>query len=284
MPTIVILGAGQFGQTAATLLNTNELQLLAYADNNPRLQNTFYGKVPILSVEQAIVLQPDLALVGVTDPDRTIQLRNQALACGFQGRFLLLSELYNQFDIRSATLIRLAARIEEASVPGAIAELGVYQGDLARKLNALFPQRSLYLFDTFTGFDHRDIIIESGHGYSQAQENEFSNTTMEKVLSRLPYPAQAIYRKGYFPDTITGLDTIRYALVSLDADLYMPIFSGLEYFYPRLNSGGIILLHDFNNSRFQGSHQAVRDYEKKQGTLPLIPLCDLHGSAVIIHP
>ena len=76
----------------------------------------------------------------------------------------------------------------------------------------------------------------------------------------------------------------RFCLVSLDADLYAPILSGLIFFYPRLVPGGMILLHDYNNERFRGARQAVEEFEKQYGRLCLVPLCDLHGSAVIVKP
>ena len=91
-------------------------------------------------------------------------------------------------------------------------------------------------------------------------------------------------RKGFFPETTKGLEENRYQFVSLDADLYSPILAGLEYFYPRMCRGGVILLHDYNNARFQGAKLAVKHYEQSNGSLLLIPLSDLHGSAVIIHP
>lgn len=284
MKTIIILGAGQFGRTARLLLNTSHLRLLAYGDNNTRLWNTVLDQVPVCSVEQAVAMEPELALIGVTDRARTEALREQALAAGFHGDFLLLGDLYTQFDIRSATLFRLAERILQTQVPGAVAELGVYKGELAWKLNALFPDRPLYLFDTFEGFDARDIAAEASSGYSRAAEGDFSDTSAEAVLARLSHPEQAIIRKGFFPDTAAGLSDVRYAFVSLDADLYAPILAGLEYFYPRLNPGGVILLHDYNNTRFRGAGQAAAAYEAAHQRLPLVPLCDLHGTAVILRP
>ncbi|MDO4328763.1 MAG: TylF/MycF/NovP-related O-methyltransferase [Lachnospiraceae bacterium] len=284
MNTIVILGAGQFGRTAASLLNTNHLKLLAFGDNNPKLQGTSIQQVPVLSVEQAVQLKPDYLLTGVIDEVRSGQLRSQAVAAGFQGTWILLGDLYRQLDVRSATLFRLASRILQGNVPGDIAELGVYQGDLAWKLNAWFPGRRLYLFDTFEGFDVRDISIEQDLSCSKAQEGDFSDTSEAFVLKRLPHPETAVIRKGYFPDTAKGLEENRYAFVSLDADLYAPILAGLTYFYPRLSPGGMILLHDYNNERFRGARQAVEDFESKSGSLSLVPLCDLHGSAVIVHP
>lgn len=284
MRTIIILGAGQFGRACANLLNASELRLLAFGDNNTRLHRRMSDSIPVVSVEQAVAMKPHLILLGVTDKERTEQLRSQALDAGFKGEFLFLSQFCQYFDIRSATLCRIAAHISQKQIPGCIAELGVYKGDLACRLNALFPKHTLYLFDTFEGFDFRDIRKEHKMNYSGAREGDFSDTSDAAVLARLPYPFQAVIRKGYFPDTACGLEDIRYALVSLDADLYAPVFSGLQYFYPRLSKGGMILLHDYNNERFRGVKQAVDDYEKEYGDLFLIPLCDLHGSAVILHP
>ncbi|MCD8018297.1 MAG: class I SAM-dependent methyltransferase [Clostridiales bacterium] len=284
MQTIVILGAGQFGRACAPLLNTSYYQLLAYGDNSPKLQGTFIENIPVLPISEAIACQPDCALIGLTDSDRTKALEQQARSYGFQGTILFLRDLYQLLDIRSATLWRMAKRIQEQSIPGNIAELGVYKGDLAWKLNLLFPDRSLYLFDTFEGFDKRDVEQESAHSFSRAQKGDFSDTDKSAVLARLPYPDKAVIRKGFFPDTANGLEEISYAFVSLDADLYAPILAGLHYFYPRLHQGGTLLLHDYNNPRFRGAHQAVEDYEKEKGHLLLVPLCDLHGSAVIMKP
>lgn len=284
MNTLIILGAGQFGKACASLVNTAHTKLLAFGDNSPALQGNFLEQVPILSIEEAVHLDSDYALIAVTDQTRTSQLQSQAAEAGFRGNFLLLRELYQRFDIRSATLHRMADRLIQQKIMGDIAELGVYQGDLAWQLNALFPERRLHLFDTFEGFDSRDIKKEQQQGFSRAREGDFSDTNLSYVLDRLPHPGQAVFHKGFFPDTTAGLENCRFALVSLDADLYAPILAGLEYFYPRLNPGGMILLHDYNNRRFHGAAQAVMDYEKAHDFLPLVPLCDLHGTAVIIHP
>lgn len=289
MKTFIILGAGQFGRTSSALFNTNYFQLLAFGDNNETLWGTTYThplglEIPILSVENSCMLQADYALIGVIGKTRSEELKKQAIAAGFLGTFLTIEEFYQMLDIRSGTLLRIAARLCEQNLDGNIAELGVYKGDTAWKLNALFPQEKLYLFDTFEGFDTRDITEENKHGYSRAKKEEFADTNLEDVLHRLPYPEQVIIRKGFFPDTAQDLKDCRYQLVSLDADLYAPTLAGLEYFYPRLVSGGIILLHDYNNERFRGAKQAITEYESIHGPLLLIPLCDLHGSAVIIHP
>jgi len=57
--------------------------------------------------------------------------------------------------------------------------------------------------------------------------------------------------------------------------------NGLKYFHPRLSKGGCILLHDYNSTQFPNVKEAVNDFSK-EWDIKIIPLCDLHGSAVII--
>ncbi len=286
MKKLVIVGAGQFGRSVIGLINRNNYDIIGFADNSEKLQghdlDTPLGSVAVYSMADAVAKKPDVMLISVTDSKRGRQLEEQILGLSYDGTITFLRDLYQMLDVRSATLARIVDRIHHLNIPGAIAELGVYKGDTAWQLNALFPNRNLYLFDTFEGFDPKDIEAEISGDFSRAQEGDFADTSLEYVMNRMAYPDQIDVRKGYFPGTAAGLEEETYALVSLDADLYAPILAGLEYFYPRLSTAGMILLHDFNNTRFRGAKQAVLDYEAAHGPLLLVPLCDLHGTAVIV--
>lgn len=288
MQTLIILGAGQFGRSFVSLINRNYYDLLAFGDNNSSLWDTdittALGPMQVISVEQAAGLQPDLMLIAVSGAERSQALMQQAKDNGYQNQFLMLPDLYHTLDIRSATLHRMAERITAQQVPGSIAELGVYKGDIAWQLNTLFPDRELLLFDTFEGFDEKDVLTERENNYSRAEVTNFSDTSVEYVRNRLPFPKQASFHQGYFPQTAEVLDDSSFALVSLDTDLYEPILAGLQYFYPRLSKGGMILLHDYNNTQFRGCKEAVHQYETEHGPLLLVPLSDLHGTAVIVKP
>lgn len=275
----MILGAGQMGKAARNLLNLNRMELVAIGDNNPKVWD-YDAEIQILPVAEALQANPDRVLVGVLDDERTGQLIHQARSLGYQGRIMALGDVYSTFDLRAATFRRLADRITENGIDGALAELGTYRGDFAWQLNERFPDRRLYLFDTFDGFDERDIRVERQVSSSRAAAHDFSNTRDRDVLARMPYEDQVVIRKGFFPETAQGLEE-RFALVSIDVDLYAPTLAGLEYFYPRLVRGGAILLHDYNSLQFDGVRKAVEEYERRHGMLPLIPLSDLHGTAVI---
>ncbi|MGA7158427.1 MAG: TylF/MycF/NovP-related O-methyltransferase [Acidobacteriaceae bacterium] len=176
--------------------------------------------------------------------------------------------------------IRLAAeRIIRKNIPGAVAELGVYRGDLACALNWLFPDRTLYLFDTFEGFSEKDLSVEQKANHSQAAVGDFQNTNVDLVLSRMTHPEKVVVRKGYFPSTLKGLED-SFVFVSLDVDLYQPTASGLEYFYPRLIKGGCMFIHDYNNRRYMGVRSAVDEFVDATGA-SLVQLPDFAGTVVL---
>ena len=185
----------------------------------------------------------------------------------------------NYFDyIRIATLELVSSEIRKKGIQGNVAELGVYKGKFARYINEYFPDRTLYLFDTFKGFDERDIEEEKQQRYSTGNQN-FSDTSIQKVMDIMPHPANCKPIKGFFPEAAEGIED-KFVFVSLDTDLYAPIYNGLEFFYPRLSKGGYIFIHDFNNDAYKGARQAVEDFALKWN-INYTPIPDSCGTAVI---
>lgn len=187
---------------------------------------------------------------------------------------------------RFGTLTLIIEEIKNNKIPGELAELGVYRGDFSKCMNEKFPDKKLYLFDTFEGFDYRDMENDIRGGYTLKEWfdswDNFKYTYIDLVLEKMKYKEQCIIKKGYFPDTIPK-EEVKYALVSLDCDLYDPILAGLRYFYPRISEGGYIMVHDYNQSdHLKGVKEAVKDYEKEIGErLIKVPIPDVCGTMVI---
>ena len=180
-------------------------------------------------------------------------------------------DLSNDY-VRLATLELLCRRLTD--VPGAAAELGVYRGFFARCINRLLPERKLYLFDSFAGFAEDTRATKS---FQAAHRN----TAIEKVLAIMPYPEKIIVKSGFFPESLGGLEE-RFCLVSLDVDFYRTTLEGLRYFWPRLEKGGYLLLHDWGSPMLPGVKQALADFEEESGgSIPAVPLCDVGGSLIL---
>jgi len=182
--------------------------------------------------------------------------------------------------VRFSSLELVSNEIYEKNIQGNVAELGVYRGDFAQHINESFPDRKLYLFDTFDGFDKRDIVVEERKLYSKAKENEFRFDNIDNILSKMKHKEICKIMKGYFPETAKGLKD-EFVFVSIDVDLYEPIYNGLKYFYPRLKNGGYIFVHDFNNIEFSGVKKAVKKYSE-ENKIPYFTLSDGCGSVVLM--
>jgi O-methyltransferase len=182
--------------------------------------------------------------------------------------------------LRVSSLELIANEIYTNNVSGNAAELGVFRGDFAKIINIAFPDRKLYLFDTFEGFAEKDIKIEDKVKNSETAQ-DFSNTNVELVLDKMKHRENCIVKKGYFPQTAEGVEDT-FAFVSIDADLYEPIYNGLCYFYPRLVRGGYIFVHDYNDGKtYIRVKEAVKKY-RGENNISYFPLSDNQGSAVIM--
>lgn len=179
-----------------------------------------------------------------------------------------------------------AERLKRMEVPGAFAELGVYKGESARILHAMDPDRIFYLFDTFEGFAGKDLENETGEAATYTTRN-FADTSLEKVRRNIGGNSNIIFCPGYFPDSAVSFfgkgaaeKTPTFALVNIDADLYNPTKAGLEYFYPLLSSGGVIIVHDYTN-KWEGVRKAVDEFSL---TIPEWPVevPDVDGTVMII--
>ncbi len=170
-------------------------------------------------------------------------------------------------------------RIKREGIPGSFAELGVYKGETARIIHRMNPERTLHLFDTFEGFPGSDLKGETGEAATYSAER-FSDTRPEKVRKKIGGNENIVFHPGHFPETAVGIESETFAFVSIDADLYQPIATGLAFFYPRLSPGGVIIVHDYND-KWEGAMRAVDEFIQN---IPesLVPLPDMESSVMII--
>ena len=180
--------------------------------------------------------------------------------------------------MRFMALILNIGQLQQECIPGDLAELGVWKGNSAAILAhfASLSGRRLFLFDTFEGFDRRDLA-----GVDLSQNRDFSDTSIDLVRETVGHPEVTTYLKGFFPDTIT--DEVRerqYAMVHIDCDLYLPMKAALAFFYPRMPCGGMLILHDYSSGTWEGATRAIDEFCKERSEhVSLWP--DKSGTAMI---
>lgn len=111
----------------------------------------------------------------------------------------------------------------------------------------------LHVVDTFEGhldrqLSDRDLPLQRG---------KFQQTSYDDVRSYLSTFANVRVHKGDATQLIGEWPERRYALLHLDVDLYEPTRRCLEYFAPRLASGGVIVLDDYGAPTCPGVAQAA---------------------------
>ena len=179
-------------------------------------------------------------------------------------------------------------RLKRDGVPGDFAELGVYKGESAKILHLMDPSRTFHLFDTFEGFKEEDLKDETGEAATYTTRS-FADTSMEAVKRYLGDEGKFVFHVGRFdfaapsltPSPNWGRDGVgAFALVNLDADLYNPTKAGLEYFYPLLSPGGVIIVHDYTY-KWPGIKRAIDEFVS---TIPEPPVMvpDMDGSVMIV--
>jgi Macrocin-O-methyltransferase (TylF) len=192
--------------------------------------------------------------------------------------FLRGQRMNNAGDLTRFYLFNLILeQIQKEGLDGNLAELGVYKGNTAVLLAsfARTQQRTVYLFDTFEGFPKADI-----HGIDALRPTLFEDTSIERVKSLVGVEGTE-YVVGYFPESTAAISSnLSFCLVHVDCDLYAPMKSALEYFYPRLVPGGFFVLHDYSSLHWDGVEKAIDEFwDGKLETV--VPIPDKSGTVVV---
>lgn len=250
-----------FGATASAETIYEEIKkkynIVAFVDNDASKQGEGMGGIPIVSPSNIESLFWDEIIIVSTSAMEAI--KKQLLEMGIPERKINTRYVDLRVIPRRKFCEDFASVIYSKNIFGCIAEAGVFQGEFAAVMNENFPDRKLYLFDTFEGFDQRDVVIEEKHQYSDAKAGYLNITSEILVLNKMPHPENCIIKKGYFPKTTCGIDE-KFCYVNLDMDLYKPTLEGLRFFYPLMVEGGIITIHDYFSQGYEGVNAALEEF------------------------
>ena len=136
-------------------------------------------------------------------------------------------------------------------------------------------EKKLFLFDTFAGMPATD------KNRDLHREGDFSDTSAEQVTAFIDAPNVAVLRKGYIPDTFSGLESHRIAFAHIDLDIYRSVIDSLKFIWPRLSSGGSIVFDDYGFPSCPGALQAVDEFFARTVAHPL---CLHTGQALVFKP
>jgi hypothetical protein len=164
------------------------------------------------------------------------------------------------------------------SVTGDVAECGVFRG------RTLIPM-ALYLaqngspkhvlgFDSFEGFDDA-VNVDVRMGGMRSKDRHvaaFNETSLELVQAKLTRFGlrNATLVKGFFRDTLDHHAERRFSFVHLDCDIYQSYKECLPFFYPRMNTGGIVVLDEYKDPHWPGCTKAVDEFLADKPEKPVL--------------
>lgn len=243
MKKIIIFGCGRLGRNLyRELFSWDDLEVVAFVDNY------YSGDIEGIRVykpDELKNLEYDVICIAAT---AAAPIMKQLQELGVDRWKMNTSFLMNEgVGAREIFLNELAGEMLRKGIKGSVAEAGVFKGEFASLINSVFNNRKLYLFDTFEGFDERDKCFETVQAENSLENTSyFKETSIEQVMSKMKYPENVIIKKGYIPETFGGVED-DFCFVNLDLDLYQPTFEALRFFYPKISTGGGILIHDYFN-------------------------------------
>lgn len=170
-------------------------------------------------------------------------------------------------------------------VKGDVIETGVWRGGAMMFAKAVLMKhgdldRKIWCADSFEGLPRqfgKDIEIGadpdlSGSTYLAVdQKDVMSNFEMFGLLDQ-----NVKFLKGWFHDTLPNAPIDTLSVVRLDGDLYESTMNALQNLYPKIASGGFLIIDDYQS--WKGCKQAVDDYRKTHKIDIPIELIDQHGA------
>jgi O-methyltransferase len=150
---------------------------------------------------------------------------------------------------------------------GDIVECGCWRGHSAHMISVLATQHAFkgvfHIFDSFEGLS----------GLTQEDRSERYNLSKEQIEDQARWfacPEDVVKAnlsefsfiktyKGWVPDRFSEVADRQFSFVHIDLDLYKPIADSIEFFYPRMLKGGIMVFDDYGSARFPGAKKAIDD-------------------------
>jgi len=104
-------------------------------------------------------------------------------------------------------------------------------------------RKPFHLFDTFAGLP--ESSAKDRNVYTGKSKPQYA-CSLDSVHEYLRNYANLHFYQGLFPETAAPVADRKFCFVHIDVDLYTSTLACLEFFYPRLVPGGILLSHDYS--------------------------------------
>jgi hypothetical protein len=129
---------------------------------------------------------------------------------------------------------------------------------------------TMHLYDSWNLL-RKEELLESEYNIIGKYNDNCLNRTKENLIE---FEDNLVYHIGYIPESFETSRQIDGSMIYLHIDLNSakPTYDALQFFYPKLISGSVILFDDYGWEGFEDTKEIIDDYfANKQGILMKLP-------------
>jgi O-methyltransferase len=160
---------------------------------------------------------------------------------------------------------KVAVALDQRGVPGDFIEAGIWRGGAVILMRALIeaygmPGRRVFAADSFEGIPKNErgrndpVDLWADRWIAPLDEVKQNIARFGLLDDRI------IFVRGFFADSLKTLSAEQFSLIRLDSDSYDSVETSLEYLYPLLSKGGVVIIDDWH---LDGCKAAVADYRSR---------------------
>lgn len=174
-----------------------------------------------------------------------------------RGRFFMLHQFAN-------------IALDQIAGQGDFAECGCWRGHSAFMLARILERRGIsdfHIFDSFEGLSEyatEDLgtLTPADEDVAEIRRRHFA-ADFQAVQSTLSAFDFIHFYKGWIPERFPEVEDRQFKFVHIDVDLYHPYVDSIEFFYPRLLDGGVMVFDDYGSAGFPGARKAVDELAQR---------------------
>jgi len=128
-------------------------------------------------------------------------------------------------------------------------------------------KNKFYIFDSFEGglpdlSSEDESLLQEMSDKEVSEKKSYFKSSERHVRNVLKDFEFIEIFNGWIPKTFHHVEDKKFQFVHLDVDLYEPTRDSLNFFYPKLVQGGIMICDDYNFSSFPGAKKAWDNFFK----------------------
>lgn len=147
---------------------------------------------------------------------------------------------------------------------------------MAVKAKLMGMQSKVYLADTFSG------VVKAGENDPSYRGGEHADTSVDYILKAKDALGldNVELLVGIFPEaTAAPVENTRFSLCHIDVDVYSSAADVLDWVWPRLQIGGVVVFDDYGTIETAGMTRLVNE---RMDTPNSVIMHNLNGHAVMV--